>query len=71
MLIGCGDKEVTHGNGDEPKSYTTQFECVRSDNTSKYMIEKKYGKRLAKQLAGGIALATGAAIVGSYYYNNK
>ena len=45
MLTGCGDKEVTNGNGDEPKSYTNKFECVRSDNTSKYMIEKKYGKK--------------------------
>ena len=42
MLTGCGDIEV---NGDEPKSYTNKFECVRSDNTSKYMIEKKYGKK--------------------------
>lgn len=45
LLTGCGDKEVTNGNGDEPKSYTNKFECVRSDNTSKYMIEKRYGKK--------------------------
>ena len=33
-------------------------------------VEKKYGNRLAKMFVGGIALATGAAIVGAYY-NNK
>lgn len=45
ILTGCGDKELTEGNGSVLGSYTNKFECVRSKNTSKYVIERKYGKK--------------------------
>ena len=56
---------VTKGN-------THYYNHIAKVKGKKYAnaVEKKYGKRLTRHLVGGVALATGAAIVGAYY-NSK
>lgn len=69
-LVGSSaDYKKRHGVA---KGNTHYYNHIAKVKGKKYAnaVEKKYGKRLTKQLVGGIALATGAAIVGAYY-NNK
>ena len=69
-LVGSyADSKKRHGVS---KGNTNYYNHIAKVKGKKYAnaVEKKYGKRLTKQLVGGIALATGAAIVGAYY-NNK
>ena len=69
-LVGSSaDSKKRHG---VTKGNTHYYNHIAKVKGKKYAnaVEKKYGKRLTKQLVGGIALATGAAIVGAYY-NNK
>ena len=63
------DSKKRHG---VTKGNTHYYNHIAKVKGKKYAnaVEKKYGKRLTKQLVGGIALATGAAIVGAYY-NSK
>ena len=69
-LVGSyADSKKRHG---VTKGNTNYYNHIAKVKGKKYAnaVEKKYGKRLTKQLVGGIALATGSAIVGAYY-NNK
>ena len=69
-LVGSSaDYKKRHGVA---KGNTHYYNHIAKVKGKKYAnaVEKKYGKKLTKQLVGGIALATGAAIVGAYY-NNK
>ena len=69
-LVGSSaDYKKRHGVA---KGNTHYYNHIAKVKGKKYAnaVEKKYGKRLTKQLIGGIALATGATIVGAYY-NNK
>ena len=69
-LVGSSaDSKNRHG---VTKGNTNYYNHIAKIKGKKYAnaVEKKYGKRLTKQLVGGIALATGAAIVGAYY-NSK
>ena len=70
-LVGSSaDSKKRHGVTKGNAHYYNHIAKVKGKKYAN-AVEKKYGKRLTKQLVGGIALATGAAIVGSYYYNNK
>ena len=69
-LVGSSaDSKKRHG---VTKGNTRYYNHIAKVKGKKYAnaVEKKYGKRLTKQLVGGIALATGAAIVAGYY-NSK
>ena len=69
-LVGSiGDSQKRHG---VTKGNTHYYNHIAKVKGKKYAnaVEKKYGKRLTKQLVGGIALATGAGIVAGYY-NSK
>lgn len=69
-LVGSiGDSQKRHGVTNGNTHYYNHIAKVKGKKYAN-AVEKKYGKRLTKQLVGGIALATGAAIVGAYY-NNK
>ena len=69
-LVGSSaDSKKRHGVTKGNAHYYNHIAKVKGKKYAN-AVEKKYGKRLAKQLAGGIALATGAAIVGAYY-NSK
>ena len=69
-LVGSSaDSKKRHG---VTKGNTNYYNHIAKVKGKKYAnaVEKKYGKRLIKQLVGGIALATGAGIVAGYY-NSK
>ena len=69
-LVGSiGDSLKRHGVTNGNTHYYNHIAKVKGKKYAN-AVEKKYGKRLTKQLVGGIALATGSAIVGAYY-NNK
>ena len=69
-LVGSiGDSQKRHGVTNGNTHYYNHIAKVKGKKYAN-AVEKKYGKRLTKQLVGGIALATGAAIVGAYY-NSK
>ena len=69
-LVGsAADAKSRHG---VTKGNTHYYNHIAKVKGKKYAnaVEKKYGKRLTRHLVGGVALATGAAIVGAYY-NSK
>lgn len=66
-LVGSmGDSQTRHGvtNGN-----THYYNHIAKTKGKKYAqaVEKKYSKKLTRQIVGSVALATGAAIVGTYY----
>lgn len=66
-LVGSvADEKTKHG---VTKGNTHYYNHIAKVKGKKYAntVEKKYGKRLAKQFIGGMALLTGTAIVGAYY----
>ena len=68
-LVGSiGDSQKRHGvtNGN-----THYYNHLAKTKGKKYAqaVEKKYSKKLTRQIVGSVALATGAAIVGAYYSN--
>ena len=69
-LVGSSaDSKKRHGVTKGNAHYYNHIAKVKGKKYAN-AVEKKYGKRLTKQLVGGIALATGAAIVAGYY-NSK
>lgn len=66
-LVGsAADAKRRHGVTKGNAHYYNHIAKVKGKKYAN-AIEKKYGKRLTKQFVGGLALATGAAIVGAYY----
>ena len=63
------DAQKRHGVTNGNANYYNHIAKVKGKKYAN-AIEKKYGKKLTKMFVGGIALATGSAIVGAYY-NNK
>ena len=69
-LVGSrADSKKRHGVTNGNTNYYNHMAKVKGKKYAN-AVEKKYGNRLAKIFVGGIALATGSAIVGAYY-NNK
>lgn len=65
----AADAKKRHGVTNGNAHYYNHMAKVKGKKYAN-AVEKRYGKRLTKQLAGGVALATGSAIVGAYY-NSK